>query len=139
MVAITVILASVVAVFGFGFTGFASKGPTAGIVVSNIRDTGIYDIQILHKGGDNLKANEWRISIVKVGDPPVYVIGGTDFRPGDAIITTNLTNSGTVTVTNSSITVVPSAPGFVLETKYDIKIIMYPYKTLVTDTIILVR
>lgn len=140
MVAITIIIAAVVAVFGFGFADFAPKGPTASIVYSNIPETyGIYDLKIAHKAGDNLKAGDWRISIVKVGDPPAYVIGTTDFRAGDMIITRNLTNKGTVTVTNSAITVVGDASVFAPETKYEIKIIVYPFQTLVADAVVLVR
>lgn len=141
MVAITVILAAVVAVFGFGFGDPDQKGPVASIHVTNAQDTtGIIDMKIVHKGGESFKAGDWRISIVEVGSPPAFITGSTGFSVGDQIITTNLTNSaGTVTVTNSNITVAGTATHLKADTKYDVKIIVFPYKTMTTDAIIIVR
>ena len=141
MVAITVILAAVIAVFGFGFGGPDQKGPVANIQVTSVPETqGIIDMKIVHKAGESFKAGDWRISIVEVGSPPKYITASTGFSVGEQIITTNLTNSaGTVTITNNNITVVGTATQLKPETKYDVKIIVFPYKTLTTDDIVTVR
>jgi FlaG/FlaF family flagellin (archaellin) len=142
MVAITVILAAVVTVFGFSFGSTETKGPTASIQVGNVPETtGIVDMKIVHKAGDRLKAGDWRLSIVRSGDAPAYITGTTDFSAGDAIITTNVTNSGVVNVTNRAVTIVSGGtPNSLLpETKYDVKIIVYPYKTMVVDAVVSLR
>lgn len=142
MVAITVILAAVVAVFGFGFGGPDQKGPVASIQVTNVPETtGIIDMKIVHRAGESFKAGDWRISIVEVGSPPAFITAISGFSVGDQIITTNLTNSpGTITVTNNAITVIPPPlTELKPDTKYDVKIIVYPYKTMTTDAIVMVR
>ncbi len=145
MVAITVIVASVVAVFGFGFTGSfggaAPKPPTAAITVASVTETiGIFDIKIQHKSGDTLRSGDWKLSIVPVGEPPVYQASSTDFKAGDMIITTSLTSgTGNYIVTNSSVTS-DGIPGMMVEGgKYDVKIIVYPFKSMSLDTIVEVR
>ncbi len=144
MVAITVILATVVALFGFGFAGdFGGanpKGPTSSIQIGNVPDTPEVDMMIVHKGGDTLKAGDWRISIVPAGQPPVYQTSSTDFRAGDQIITYNLTSgTGNYTVTNSSVYTTGTAGILDSSTKYDIKIIVYPFKSMVVDAVVVVR
>ncbi len=141
MVAITVILAAVVAAFGFSFGSTETKGPVSSIQVGNVPETtGIIDMKIVHKAGDRLKAGDWRLSIVRSGEAPAYVTGTTDFSAGDAIITTNVTNSGVVNVTNRAVTIVSGTPDPLLpDTKYDVKIIVYPYKTMVVDAVVMLR
>jgi FlaG/FlaF family flagellin (archaellin) len=145
MVAVTVMVAAVVAVFGFGFTGdFGGanpKRPVSAITVVNIPETtGIVDMKITYRGGDTLKAGQWKLSIVPVGQPPVYKDSSTDFRPGDMIITTSLTSgTGTYTVTNSSVTS-DGIPGtLTADGKYDVKIVVYPFKSMALDTVVEVR
>ncbi|VVB84876.1 Uncharacterised protein [uncultured archaeon] len=145
MVAITVIVAAVVAVFGFGFAGdfgrAAPKPPTAAItVVNNPETTGIIDMKITDRGGDTLKAGDWKLSIVPVGQPPVYQTSSTEFKAGDMIITTNLTSgTGNYTITNSSVTS-DGNPGILTAgEKYDVKIIIYPFHSMVLDTVVEVR
>ncbi len=142
MVSITVILAAVVAAFGFGFGAYSSKGPTVSITLSSVPETiESIDMKIMHRGGDTLKAGDWRISIVEAGDPPEFRISSTDFKVGDQIVTYNLTNgAGTYTVTSTTIySELPEAPKIKAETKYDVKIIVYPFETLVVDAIASVR
>lgn len=141
MVAITVILAAVIAVFGFGFGAPDQKGPVASIQVTNVPETtGIIDMKIVHRAGDSFKAGDWKISIVEVGSPPVYITASSDFSVGDQIITTNLTDSlGTVNVTNKDITVIGTQTQLKADTKYDVKIIVFPYQTMTTDAIVMVR
>ncbi len=149
MVAITVIVAAVVAVFGFGFTGdFGGanpKPPTAAITVASIPETiGIIDMKIQHKSGDTLRAGDWWISIVPVGQPPMYQHSSTAFKAGDQIITKNMTDysGATYKVTNSSVIITSGddpAARIVAGQKYDIKIIVYPFKSLALDTVVEAR
>ncbi len=145
MVAITVILAAVVAAFGFGFGSTESKGPTAAITVENVPDTvGIIDMKIQHKAGDMLKAGDWRLSIVPVGQPPAYLASSADFKVGDQIITMNVTDypGATYNVTNSVVNITAGdnpAARLSSGSKYDIKIVVYPYKSMVLDTVVEVR
>ena len=138
MVAITVILASVIAFLVFSFGGMNEKGPVASIRVSNNANTGAIDMKIVHGGGEKFMAGDWKISIVEVPDPPEYVTASSDLMVGDQIITTNLTNSGFVTVTNRSIT--SDLPTHMESGgKYDVKIIVFPYKTMTVDAVIIVQ
>ncbi len=146
MVAITVILAAVVAVFGFGFTGdfarAAPKPPTVAITVVNVPETsGIVDMKITDRGGDTLKASQWSLSIVPVGQPPVYQAASTDFRAGDMIITNNVTSgTGNYIVTNSSVTCSTcSSINLTADSKYDVKIIVYPFRSMALDTVVEVK
>jgi len=143
MVAITVILAAVIAAFGFGFgSNLNTKGPTASIVLGNIPDTaGIIDMKITHKAGDMLKATDWKISVVPAGQSPVYQASSTDFKAGDMIIVKNLTTGdGTYTVTNSSMNYSGGTPVPLLaDNKYEVKIVVFPYQTMVVDAVVSVR
>jgi len=142
MVAITVILASVIAVFGFGFgSNMNQKGPTAVITLSNVPDTiNIYDLKIVHKAGDMLRSGEWKISIVPAGDSPVYQMSSTDFQVGDQITTTNLTNgNGTYNVTNRYVSTTGTPDTILPNTKYNVKIIVLPSQVLLVDAVVSVR
>ncbi len=146
MVAITVLVAAVVAVYGFGFTGdFGGanpKRPVSAITVVNIPETsGVIDMRITYRGGDDLKAGQWSLSIVPAGQVPVYRAASTDFKPGDMIITTNITSgTGTYIVTNSSVTCSTcSSINLTADGKYDVKIVVYPFKSMALDTVVEVR
>ncbi len=149
MVAISVILAAVVAVFGFGFAGdFGGanpKPPTAAITAASVPETtGIIDIKIQHKSGDTLRAGDWELSIVPVGQPPAYKDSSTVFKAGDQIITTNVTDypGATYNVTNAVVNITagdnPSAR-LVAGQKYDVKMIVYPFESMALDTVVEVR
>lgn len=139
MVAITVLLAAVIAVFAFSFGATNSKGPTADITVSRVADTPQVDMKLTHMNGDTLKAGQWKISIVPDGEPPVYQTSSTDFGAGDEIITTNLTSgTGNYTVTNTSITTDGTAGNLIAYTKYDVKIVVFPYHSMVVDAVVIV-
>jgi flagellin-like protein len=142
MVAITVILAAVIAAFGFGFgSNLNQKGPTASIQLSNVQETtGIVDLKIIHKVGDTLKSGDWKISIVPAGQSPVYQTSSADFMAGDQIITTNLTTgNGTYTVNNRYVYTNGTAEQLLPNQKYEVKIVVFPYQTLVTDAVVSVR
>src|SRR5659263_699051 len=89
MVAITVILATVIAaiVYSFG-ENTQTPPPVVAIKVQNIHTTnGIATFRIVHSGGDRLVGGQWKLSIVPVGNPPIYRASSTDFAVGDQIIT----------------------------------------------------
>ncbi len=142
--AITVILATVIAAFVFGFSADRpTNRPTLAIKVENVPATiGIIDMRIQHAGGDRLESGYWKLSIVPVGNAPIYRDSSTDFNVGDQIITTNITSgTGNYTVTNSAVTINPDDPTAKLISggKYDVKIIVYPLKAMVLDTVVEVR
>jgi len=145
MVAITVILAAVIAAFAFGLGSSDPKGPTAAITAENYPETiGTADLKIQHKGGDTLQSGDWKISIVPVGNHPVYRVSSADFNVGDQIITMNVTDypGANYNVTNSAIEINPdpgSAARLVSGQKYEVKIIVYPFKSVTLDTVVEVR
>jgi hypothetical protein len=103
-------------------------------------ETGIVDFKIQHTNGDKLFSGQWKLSIVPVGNPPVLRDSSTDFAVGDQIITYNLTNgNGTYTVTNSAVYTDGTTGKLIYGEKYEVMIIVYPFKALVLDTIILAR
>ncbi|MCK4798785.1 MAG: type IV pilin N-terminal domain-containing protein [Spirochaetes bacterium] len=138
MVAITVILAAVIAAFVFGIGGTQEKAPTASIVVANNPDTGEVDYKITHKGGDSLKGGDWKLSVQAIGSSPVYVTSetGSDLSVGHQIDVNNLTSSGN-TLTNSSLT---ASVGILNSSvKYDIKLVHIPSNAMMIDQVIEVR
>jgi len=145
MVAVAVILASMVLMFVFGMGKPDQKGPTVAIKVASIPETiGIADLKITHAGGDRLVGTDWQLSIVPVGQPPAYIASspGSDFVVGNQIITRNVTaNISDIVVTNSSVyyTTPGSGNDLVIGQKYDVKMIVYPFKTMVVDTVVEVR
>ncbi len=140
MVAITVILAAVIAAFVFGLGGSQTNAPTASIVASNYPDTPGPDMRIQHKGGDILKGGEWKLSIVVAGYPPQFntSASGSDLAVGAQIITNYTTIAGTG-ITNTS---VGSASGSAImgsNTKYDVKLVHIPSNAMLLDQVIEVR
>ncbi|KCZ71697.1 hypothetical protein ANME2D_02434 [Candidatus Methanoperedens nitroreducens] len=130
--------------FGFGFGATESKGPTAAITVENVPDTLKIDLKIQHKGGDRLAGGDWGLSIVPVGQPPVYQPSLTDFKVGEQIITMNVTNhpGAVYNVTNTAVNITYGdypAARLVAGQKYDVKIIVYPFQSMVLDTVVEVR
>ncbi|MDD5094505.1 MAG: type IV pilin N-terminal domain-containing protein [Dehalococcoidia bacterium] len=62
MVAITVVLAAVIAAFAFGFSGSSTKAPT--VALSVIDDpTDSVSLILKHSGGEALAANGWKCSV----------------------------------------------------------------------------
>ncbi len=145
MVATTVILAAVVAAFAFGLGTSDSKAPTVAVVADNYPETiGVPDIKIQHKGGDTLRSGDWKISIAPVGRPPVYQVSNADLNVGDQILTQNVTNlaGATYNVTNGEIFITAyDDPSARLEfgQKYEVKLIVFPFKSMSLDTVVEVR
>ena len=141
MVAITVILAAVIAAFVFGMGGNLTEAPPSVSLVasSNSAEVGP-DIVIKHVGGEALIGSDWKFSVVKEGLPPKYVtsFANDDFEVGMQLIvdhgeTTETTSEGFVdweyagngtTMTNQ---------------KYDVKIVHIPSNSMVLDTVVDVR
>jgi FlaG/FlaF family flagellin (archaellin) len=140
VIAMVVTLAAITAGFMFGIDT-EIKGPTLSVLVMNGRETpGIIDMKIMHAGGETIKAGDWKLSIVKTGDKPVFQTASTDFRVGDQIITTNLTDgTGNYTITNCSVYATGSAGRFEAGTKYNVQIIIHPFKTLTVDAVVILR
>ncbi len=154
MVAITVILAAVIAAFVFGLGGSQSAAPTASIVAANNPDTQGADMKIQHKGGDMLKGGEWKLSIVAAGDAPAYVtsLAGSDFAVGNQIISMNRTDYSAsnvnVNVSNKNVSFVDDAGQFIIAAspapltsgkKFDIKLVHIPSNALMLDQVVEVR
>ncbi|MCX9085264.1 MAG: type IV pilin N-terminal domain-containing protein [Candidatus Methanoperedens sp.] len=147
MVAITVILAAVIAAFVFNLGGSQQKAPTASIVAANNPDTQTVDMKISHKGGDLLKAGEWKVSVVNASNPvPVYVVANStslEFGVGSQITITNITTGcpeiadANCHITSSLLT--SNASALVTGTKYDVKMVHIPSSAMLVDTVIEVR
>jgi flagellin-like protein len=135
MVAITVILAAVIAAFVFNIGGSQEKAPTSSIVASNNPDTTTTDLKISHKGGDLLK-----LSVVIVGDAPAYINSNNsgDFSVGGLILV-NTTTSGTAPAFSANNTKVMGGSGLNASTKYDIKLVHVPSNAMLVDTVVEVR
>ena len=137
MVAITVILAAVIAAFVFGLGGTQQSAPTASITVQNNADTAFYDLKIQHKGGDTLKGGDWKISVVTVGTSPVFNISqtGSDLAVGAQINVTSTTISSTLA--NNSF--VEGGGALSSGQKYDVKLVHIPTNAMLLDTVAEVR
>ncbi len=144
MVAITVILAAVIAAFVFGMGGSLKEAPpTVSITASNNAANTNYDIKIVHSGGEMLKGTEWKISVVPEGVTPLYVFSEAtdDFKVGSQIVW-----AGEVVADNTphnfagaSWTYADNSTDFISGNKYDIKIVHIPSNSLVLDTAVEVR
>jgi flagellin-like protein len=145
MVAITVILAAVIATFVFGMGGSLNEAPpTVSITAQNNAADSTLDLKITHSGGELLKGSEWKISVVDEGDAPVYVssVATDDFQVGGQIKMNGTVNpaDSTFDFTTNSWTYAPSSSFyFVTGDKYDVKIVHIPSSSLVLDTVVEVR
>lgn len=155
MVAITVILAAVIAAFVFNMGGSQEKAPTTSLSVSSNPDTQAADMKISHKGGDTLKGGDWKLSIVPAGQSPNYnnsASGVGDFGVG-GLIRVNATTTSTCgfnqnntavdnAATSLTVSLTCTAPeGTALSTnqKYDVKLVHIPSSAMMIDTVVEVR
>jgi flagellin-like protein len=145
MVAITVILAVVIATFVFGMGGSLNEAPpTVSITAQNNAADTTLDLKITHSGGELLKGSEWKISVVDEGASPEYVVStsGDDFQVGGQINMNGTIDSSqsTFDFTTFSWTYAPSTSfDFNTGDKYDVKIVHIPSNSLVLDTVVEVR
>ncbi len=144
-----------IVLFGMIFSGLIvidrpSNGfdVTPSITAFNYQDTITPDIKIFHRGGEDIKAGTWKLSIVEAGTEPAYVISdpkGDYFSAGNQIITTYLTNR-TVDATNyynlTSSSLNLTGTGFTNMSKnvsYDVKLVYIPFNTTLLDRIVEVK
>jgi flagellin-like protein len=74
MVAITVVMAAVIAGFVYGYLGTTTKAPN--VVLSATDDpTDSASLLIKHNGGENIAADDWKLSVTDGKD------SATDFTP----------------------------------------------------------
>jgi len=147
MVAITVILAAVIAAFVFGLGGSQQAAPTASIVAANNPDTpDSADLKIQHKGGEMLKGGDWKLSVVDAtgsGNSPNFVTSekGSDLSVGAQIKVSNTTTScpTNCTLLNSSLTVQSGIGAIASGTKYDVKLVHIPSNAMILDQVVEVR
>jgi flagellin-like protein len=140
MVAITVILAAVIAAFVFNLGGSQEKAPTASIVAANNPDTQTPDIKISQKGGDLLKAGDWKVSVVPVGQAPQYnvsISGAGDFGVG-SLIMVNSTTTTTLGFSQNNTVITGNTP-LAINQKYDVKLVHVPSNAMLIDTVVEVR
>jgi len=138
MVAITVILAAVIAAFVFNLGGSQEKAPTASIVVANNPDTTNYDLKISHKGGDTLKGGDWKLSVVPVGTAPTYNLSVSG-APGELSVGAQInvsTNTIGSTLVNSTLVEGGAA---LASGKYDVKLVHVPSNAMLVDTVVEIR
>ncbi len=145
MVAITVILAAVIAAFVFGLGGTTEKAPTTSIVVANNPDTQIPDLKIQHKGGDMLKGGDYKLSVVAAtgtGTAPTFItsVAGSDLAVGAQIAVSNMTSTCPTgcTLTNASLAVIPTS-ALITGQKYDVKLVHVPSNAMLLDTVVEAR
>ena len=141
MVAITVILAAVIAAFVFGLGGTQTAAPTASIVAANYPDSPGADMKIQHKGGDMLKGGEWKLSIVEVGNATAFnvSVGGNDLSVGAQIVANQTTCSAAI-ITNQTVTPLGGdCVNLVSTHKYDVKLVHIPSNAMLLDQIVEVR
>jgi len=141
MVAATIVIAAVVMGMLGGFKA-PTTTPVASISAENYVETPEADIIINHNGGDTLKANDFQISVVKVGNAPVYKTIADNFQAGDSIFvestTTNTTTTGNVTYYSGNNTICGGDPLTDGE-KYNVKIKHISSNTVLLDTVVTVR
>jgi len=141
MVAATIVIAAVVLGMLGGFKA-PTTTPVASISAENYVETSEKDIIINHNGGDTLKANDFEISVVEVGNASNYIKIGENFKAGDSIFvkstTTNTTTAGNVTYYSSNNTICGGDP-LTDGKKYNVKIKHISSNTVLLDTVVTVR
>jgi hypothetical protein len=136
LLGIVLLLSILVVHASSGFAAIDEKPPMSLISVQSYTENSFSGFKIKHMGGDRLMGGDWWISIVPVGEPPNYRRSSTDFVANDQILTATLTNGeGNYTITNKSISNDGPA-GAIKSGEYDVNIIVYPFKSIVLDTVI---
>ena len=145
MVAITVILAAVIAAFVFGMGGSLTEAPpTVSITATNNAADGVLDLKIVHSGGDMLKGTEWKVSVVAQGDAPAYIFSeaSDDLQVGGQIVW-----AGTVATDGTQHNFAGAdwtyssneTENFDQGEKYDVKMVHIPSNSMVLDTVVEIR
>jgi flagellin-like protein len=144
MVAITVILAAVIAAFVFGLGGNQNAAPTASITAANNPDKPAgagMEMKIQHKGGDTLKAGEWKVSVVPVGTAPQFILSNSTanigtLAVGAQIIVTADTTGGIGSCPDGVNATLVACGTTLNASKYDVKLVHVPSNAMLLDQVI---
>lgn len=144
MVAITVILAAVIAAFVFGMGGNLSEAPpSVSLVAASNSATSTPDLVIKHVGGEALMGSDWKVSLVAEGDIPVYTTTNSDddFEVGGQLyINTYETADKMFNFSASDWTYSTGNDAKSLANgKYSVKVVHIPSNAMVLDAIVDVR
>jgi len=137
MIATTAILGTGIALYAFEIEPKA-PAPTISITIVNNPETPEADMNIQHKQGDTLKGGDWKLSIVEVGNLPVFAVSNptSEFSVGHQINAKYLTVTGGW-VSNSAIS---SGGGPMISNhKYNVKLVHISSNTLLIDRDVEVR
>jgi len=141
MVAITVILAAVIAAFVFGLGGQQVAAPTVSITAANNPETtGVPDMKIQHKGGEMLKDGDWKISVVPADGSiaTTFIVGQGDFTVGaQIVVSTDTVGSAVANATTGLLNGGTEDP--LTQRKYDVKLIHVPSNAMLLDQVVEVR
>ena len=144
MVAITVILAAVIAAFVFGMGGSLQDAPPSVSLTasSNSATTGA-DVVIKHIGGEALIGSDWKFSVVPEGNTSAYVTTSSDddFEVGMQLIIDTRQTSETVATGWGDVWKYSGVVGDdLLDTgKYSVQVVHIPSNSMVLDTVVEVR
>lgn len=145
MVAITVILAAVIAAFVFNMGGNLTEAPPSVnlVAMSNSATIGA-DIVIKHEGGEPLPGSDWKFSVVAEGNTTAYVTTNSDddFEVGmQLIIDTRETTERTADSWGDGWKYSDPGSGDPLETgkKYSVQIVHIPSNSIVLNSVVEIR
>jgi len=143
MVAITVILAAVIAAFVFGMGGNLTEAPPSVSLVasSNSATTGA-DLVIKHIGGESLMGSDWKFSVVTEGNTSAYVTTSSDddFEVGMQLVINTKETTEHATGSWGDTWEYSDPDGDLLDTgKYSVQVVHIPSNSMVLDTIVDIR
>ena len=141
MVAITVILAAVIAAFVFGMGGNLTEAPpSVSLVASSNSATDGSDLVIKHIGGEALMGSDWKFSVAVEGQPPLYVTthSSEDFEVGKQLVITKLTTETSSTGWGAAWAYAGTGVNLTNQ-KYTVQVVHIPSNSMVLDTIVDIR
>jgi FlaG/FlaF family flagellin (archaellin) len=143
MVAITVILAAVIAAFVFGMGGDLKEAPpSVSLIAASNSATSGPDIVIKHVGGEALIGSDWKFSVVPEGNTSAYVTTNSadDFEVGMQLVINTLETVETSADSWGSSWEYSGTTGDALATgKYTVQVVHIPSNSMVLDTVIDIR
>ena len=143
MVAITVILAAVIAAFVFGMGGNLTEAPpSVSLVASSNSASPGADIVIKHIGGEALMGSDWKFSVVPEGNTSAYVTSHSDddFEVGMQLVVDTLQTVEADSTGWSPNWSYSGTSGDSLEKKkYSVQVVHIPSNSMVLDTIVDIR
>jgi len=141
MVAITVILAAVIAAFVFDMGGnLTPSPPSVSLVASSNSATSGSDVVIKHTGGDALAGSDWKFSVVPEGNTSAYVTthSDDDFEVGMQLVITDVTTETDSTGWGDAWAY--AGPGDTLTSgKHTVQVVHIPSNSMVLNTVVDIR